>query len=35
VVGVESASVLAARERYRFYRDRGYPLQHHHLEDRQ
>jgi len=34
VVGTESASVQAARERYKFYRDRGYPLQHHNLKDR-
>ncbi len=34
VVGNESASVQAARERYKFYRDRGYPLQHHDLKNR-
>jgi len=34
VVGSEPAAVQAARERFRFYRDRGYPLQHHDLRDR-
>ena len=32
VVGGEPATVRAARERYKFYRDRGYPLQHHNLK---
>jgi DNA polymerase-3 subunit chi len=32
VVGQEPAAVQAARERFRFYRDRGYPLQHHDLK---
>ncbi|MBU3694418.1 MAG: DNA polymerase III subunit chi [Rhodocyclaceae bacterium] len=34
VVGSEPAAVQAARERYKFYRDRGYPLQHHDLKSR-
>jgi DNA polymerase-3 subunit chi len=34
VVGNEPASLQAARERFRFYRDRGYPLQHHDLKNR-
>jgi len=34
VIGSESSSVQAARERYKFYRDRGYPLQHHDLKNR-
>lgn len=34
VVGSDPAAVQAARERFRFYRDRGYPLQHHDLRDR-
>lgn len=34
VVGSEPAAVQAARERYKFYRDRGYPLQHHALDAR-
>ncbi len=34
VVGKEPASVQAARDRFRFYRDRGYPLQSHDLKSR-
>ncbi len=29
VVGAEAAERNAARERWRFYRDRGYPMEHH------
>lgn len=32
VVDADPASLQAARERYKFYRDRGYPLQHHTLK---
>lgn len=34
VVSGEPTAVQAARERYKFYRDRGYPLQHHDLKNR-
>ena len=34
VVSRDPAAVQAARERFRFYRDRGYPLQHHDLKGR-
>ena len=34
VVADEAAADGAARERFRFYRDRGYPLQHHDLKGR-
>lgn len=33
VVGKEEADRLPARERYKFYRDRGYPLQAHQLSE--
>jgi DNA polymerase-3 subunit chi len=29
LVGTEAADLQASRERYRYYRERGYPLQHH------
>ena len=34
VLGGDTAALQAARERFRFYRDRGYPLQHHDLRHR-
>lgn len=34
VVGPGPSSLRAARERFRFYRDRGYPLRHHDLKSR-
>lgn len=34
VVGSEPTALQAARERFRFYRDRGYPLHHHDLRHR-
>jgi DNA polymerase III subunit chi len=32
VVGGDAAARAAGRERYRFYRDRGYPLEHHEID---
>lgn len=34
VVGADEASLAAARERFRFYRERGYELRTHHLGER-
>jgi len=34
VVGDDAAALSAARERFRFYRDRGYPRRHHDLRGR-
>ena len=34
IVGLEEADVVAGRERYRYYRERGYELRTHRLEER-
>ena len=34
IVGKDDADVLAGRERFRFYRERGYELRTHNLEER-